>query len=144
MAHPLEIALLVVALACTAANLFLLLLKHRDLQAMKRERRNGPMLFMKRDNVRHQFFMLLVALGMVTIAAIGATDATPVIAQTKRYLGILIAGGLLALLDAYFVYRRRWRMAELIAKYDIVPGGRREYDPPVVAVPVITLGDTDA
>jgi hypothetical protein len=131
MAHPLEIALFVVAIVDVGWDGFLLSLKLNDLEIMRKERRNGPMLFMKLDNIRHQVFMLCVSLGMLVMAVIGMADSLPVTAQTKRLLCGLIAGGLIVMVDAYFSYRRRWRMAELIQKYDGIPGGRRDYDPPL-------------
>lgn len=135
--ESLEVTFFVLSVLCIFANGYLFTLKLSDLVKVKRQRVNGPILFMTWDKIRHQCFMLSVAVGMAALAVSGLNNPDEIGAQTRNLLTGSIGFALLVLGDAVFTYRRRIKMAVMVAKYEAealaalgIPGGKRKHDPP--------------
>ena len=133
-AHPLETVFLIFAVVSMVAHGILFSLKFGDLMAARRSGVNGPVMFMKWDNIRHQGFGMAISLGMVMLAVSGLNNPDALSSQTKNLVTGMVIFSCFRITDAFFTYRRRWKLALLVAQYEVVHGGRREYDPPV-AVP---------
>lgn len=133
--HPLEISSLVLSSFALFGSAFLFTLKLSDLIRVKRSQQNGPLTFMAWDNVRRQSFTMAVCAGMLALSVSGFNYDGPLVPQTKNLLTGMCGFALLIVVDAVFIYRRREKMALLIAIYEGmpngVPGGRRASDPPV-------------
>lgn len=130
-AHPLEIVFLIVALIALAESFYLFTLKLSDLLKVKRERQNGPMLFMTMDNLRRQGFSLTVCGGMVILAVSGINSPSEITAQTKTLLTAGVLFALAMIIEGAFIYRRRKKLAVLVALYEGMAqagGGRRITD----------------
>jgi len=138
--HPLEFILLGTSLLRVAGHILLFMLKVGDLVSARRSGVNGPVAYMKWDNIRHQGFMLAISVGMVILSVSAISNNEPPSPQVKTLLSGLIAFGVLGMLDAAFTYWRRGKLARLVAQYEVVNGGRREYDPPM-AVKTPRQGD---
>lgn len=114
----LEGTLLVLSALSAIANGVLFTLKLADLVKVKREGVNGPITFMKMDNIRHQAFIMAAAFGMTMLAVSAWNNKAPLLPQTKNLIvGITVIAGM-SVCDAIFTYRRRGRLAELVAQYD--------------------------
>lgn len=133
--HLLEVTALVLSIGALCASGFLFTLKLSDLTRVKQSKQNGPLLFMARDNVRRQGFTMAVCGGMVMLSISGLNNDGPIVAQTKNLLMGMCVFALLMVAESVFIYRRREKMALLIALYENrpegVPGGRRASDPPI-------------
>jgi hypothetical protein len=129
-AHPLEIVFLVSAVVSLSATTYLFTLKLSDLLRVKREKINGPILFMVRDNLRRQAFYMAFCAGMVALAVSAVNNRTVPQAQTLNLICGMVAFAILIASDALFTYRRREKLALLVALYEGMRGGRRATDPP--------------
>lgn len=133
--HPLEFASLILSILALLGSAFLFTLKLSDLSEAKRSKQNGPVLFMVRDNLRRQAFTMAVCAGMVALSISGYNSDAPVIAQTKNLLTGMCVFSLLLVAESVFTFRRREKLALLIALYEgmpeRIPGGRRASDPPL-------------
>jgi hypothetical protein len=127
--HPLEwIALGGSVLACMASA-YLFTLKILDLMRVKREKQNGPMLFMTSDNVRRQGFTMAVSAGMLMAAVSSVNNPIDLTSQAMTLLLCLSFVALAIALESVFIYRRREKLARLIALYEGRIGGKRATDP---------------
>jgi hypothetical protein len=131
--QPLEWAFLGSAVLSLFLTGYLFTLKLSDLAQVKRRGVNGAILFMKKDNLRATAFFLACSAGMLGLAISSVTNTDALNAQTKNLLVGMIAFALLIAGDSFFTYRRRTRMAVLVAAYEDQgrPGGRRASDPPM-------------
>lgn len=111
---------------CVSSGLFTL--KLGDLIRVKRERKNGPILFMVTEKIRHQGFLLALSSGLLMLAVSAINNPSP---PTPQTLNLIVGAALCALaivVDGLFTYRQRRRMAELVAIYAPKPGGQRAMD----------------
>lgn len=133
-AHPLEVTSLVCASLAVLASGYLFTLKLSDFLKVKRERRNGPMLFITRDNIRRQGFTMAVCAGMVALSISGVYSDAVVTSEVRNLLTGMCVFSTLIVAESVFIYRRREKLALLIAIYEAmpegIPGGRRKSDPP--------------
>lgn len=135
--HPLEVALFIAAGLAVLTTGFMFTVKLSDLVQIKRTGTNGPILFMKWDNIRHQGFMLAVSSGLLALSIAALNNHVPPSGQALNFISGGIAFATLLVADSLFRYRRRRRLAELVAEYERrafvepVPGGKRRYDPPL-------------
>lgn len=132
--HPLELLFLVAASVSLVATGYLFTLKLSDLLRVKQNRVNGPVLFMVRDNLRRQAFYMSFCGVMVGLGISGVNNTSAPTSQTLNLLIGMIAFAMLIAGDAFFTYRRREKLAQLVAHYEGqgVPGGKRRTDPPIV------------
>jgi uncharacterized membrane protein YedE/YeeE len=136
--QSLEWSFLWASVLCSLAKGYLFTLKLSDLLQVRREGQNGPILYMTRDKVRHQAFMLAVSVGMAMLAVSSVNNPEYVSTQAKNLLFGGLAFALLLIGDAMFTFRRRAKLPELVAKYEagttatyaVVAGGKRPHDPP--------------
>lgn len=143
MTNP-ESLLLYTSVAAAGASAALLTAKVIDLIEVKQNGTNGPVLFMKKDNIRHQVFLLAMSCGLGGLAISGYNNPLPVSPQTLNFVWFGNAFSVLALIDVLFTFRRRRKLSVLVAKYEQnleavmvqskmaapKPGGCRAYDPP--------------
>ncbi len=139
-AHPIEISLFCGSTVATAAWAYLVYLKLQDVWS---NHQNGPVKFMLNDNRRRGLWMFglsLVALRIAFIAIVAppfAQDYDEMIQsfETICWMNVIVYG---LVIEAFFTYRRREKMAYLVSKYqeatDVLAGGRRQSDPPIVVV----------
>lgn len=128
--HNLEVALLIVSTLAFGSSSAMFSLKVRDVLRVRRAKQNGPMLFVTTDNTRRQGFTMAVSAWMLMTAVASVNSQEPVTALVRTLLTCLIFVSLAITAEAGFIYRRRERLAELLALYEGVPGGRRASDPP--------------
>lgn len=130
--HTLEVAFLIVATLAFGASCVIFCLKAGDLRKVRRAKHNGPIQFVTIDNLRRQGFTMAVSAWLL-MAAVSSVHNTvdPITAQARNLLttGLIVAMAITA--EAGFIYRRRERLAELLATYEGRPGGRRASDPPL-------------
>ena len=131
-AHPLEIAFLLISLVGVFATGYIFTLHLADLSEVRRRRVNGPMLFIARDNLRMRAFLMAVCAGSAALAVSSVTNSDPLNDQANNLMIGLMGISLVMVGEALFAYRRREKMALLIALYDGLPGGKRSTDPPAV------------
>lgn len=136
-AHPLEVAVFVVSVIAVLTTGFLFTKKLADLVQVKRAGKNGPILFITWDNIRHQGFMMGLCFGLTALSISGLNNHTPPSPQALNWIAGGIGFAVVAVLDSLFRYRRRLRLAELVAEYERrtsiepLPGGKRKYDTPL-------------
>lgn len=131
-AHPLEVAFLVLAGLALVESGGLFWLKLQDILSVRRSGQNGPILFAVSDNLRRQVSTVAVCGVLLGLAISGCNNPLELNAQTRNLLwgGVFVAA--VVMLEGVFIYRRRNRMALLIATYEGKPGGRRCTDPPAL------------
>lgn len=129
-AHPLEWTFLGLAAVAMLVSAYLFALKVGDMLAVKRSGKNGPMLFAAVDNLRRQGFTLAVCGGMLMLAVSSVNSTLELNPQTMNLLtgGVFFASAVI--LEAVFIYRRREKMALLVALYDGGVPRRRATDHP--------------
>lgn len=131
-AHPLEILFLVLSGLALLASCILLSLKVGDLFKVKRSGQNGAVLFAVGDNLRRQVFTVAVCGVLCGLAISSVNSPLELNAQTRNLMSGGVFVSLAVLAEAVFIYRRREKMALLIAVYEGWPGGRRCTDPPAL------------
>ncbi len=130
--HPIEISLLCGSIMAVIGWTFLVYLKIRDIWLNKA---NGPIHFMLNDNRRRGMWMLTLSIIAVRIAFIAiqyppTREDYAVMHQSLEsmwWMNIISYG---LVVEAFFTYRRREKMAYLVTKYGGMVGGQRHYDPP--------------
>lgn len=132
--NPLELAFVSCALVSTSLSAWLFTLKVSDLMRIRRERINGAMLYLTTDKVRHQGFMLAYSTGILMLAVAALFTAPPPpdywrVPQSLTLICGLTAFSIGIACDALFTYRRRKKMAHLVAEYMGQAGGKRKTDP---------------
>lgn len=138
--HPLEVLFACVASVATLTTGFLFTVKLADLIRVKRQGVNGPIVFMTWDNIRHQCFMFGMASGMCGLAISSLNNPVPPSPQALNFITGAVVFAVAITADSSFRYRRRRRLAELVAEYERqesiepLPGGKRKYDPPLSGV----------
>lgn len=140
--HPIEVTLAALSFVAIVMWSWLLVLKHLD---VIHNASNGPIQFMLNDN------RILGILGTVASFMAGSVAFVALLERPDKYdyrwmeqsyYSMLIINGfaLFLIVLAFFRFRRRIKMAELVAKYDLgltamelvnpLEGGSRPYDPP--------------
>lgn len=113
-----EVVFLVASSLSLVATGALFTLKLADLVKVKRSGVNGPVLYMKKDNIRHQAFQMAVSAGMLMTAISGVNNPSVVSAQTKNLLCLGTGVAIVFVVDSIFTYRRRVELARLIDQYE--------------------------
>lgn len=130
--HALEWVFLVTSLLALCAAMALFMLKIGDFLRVRKAKQNGPLLFMVTDNLRRQGVTLAVCGGLLMLAVSGINNQTPMTSQALNLVTGSVLFSVALTVEAVFIYRRREKMALLVAIYEqaSVPGGRRCTDPP--------------
>jgi hypothetical protein len=126
--HPFEWWFLVASAAAVGISAYLFTLKLGDLLRVKRERKNGPILYMAGDKIRHQGFTLALSAGMLMLAVSAVNNNTEPSPQTLNFLVGSALTGIGIFIDGLFTLRRRRRLAELIDEHHPPTLGRRVTD----------------
>jgi hypothetical protein len=111
----------------------LVYLKVKDIWQNKE---NGPIRFMLSDNRRRGIWMLALSFVAVRIGYIGVTEPPYRFDyeemrqsfESMAWMNAIVYG---LVIEAFFTYRRREKMAYLVAKYGGIIGGKRYTDPQV-------------
>lgn len=128
--HPLEwVSLAFTVLACMTSGI-LFTMKVRDLTRVKRSKQNGPMLFMTTDNARRQGFTMAASAGMLMASVSSVNNPVPLTPQVMNLIVCIIFVAMAIAMESVFIYRRREKLALLIAIHEGKPGGKRATDPP--------------
>lgn len=125
-----EWACLTASLVAFVASAVLFSLKVMDLLKVKRSKQNGPMLFTTMDNLRRQGFTMAAAAAILMTSVSSLNNPLPLSSQTLTLLTCLLFVSIAIAADSAFIYRRREKLALLIAIYEGKPGGLRATDPP--------------
>jgi hypothetical protein len=117
--HPYEWCFLVASAAAVCVSVYLFTLKVGDVLRVKRERKNGPILFMASDKVRHQGFTLALSSGMLMLAVSAVNNNAQPSPQTLNFVVGSALTGIGIFVDGLFTLRRRRRLVELVDAYTI-------------------------
>lgn len=116
----LELGFLAASILSLLATGSLFTLKLADLVRVKRSGVNGPMLYMKKDNIRHQAFQLAISSGMLMVAVSSVNNPGVVTPQTKNLIVLATCISAVFVVDSVFTYRRRENLAKMIAQYEAI------------------------
>lgn len=138
-AHWTEITLFAMSLLATPLWAVLLVLKIRDI---KKNKTNGPILFMLNDNRRFGIWFFSLSALFLYLSCSALTNPPDKhdyewFQQSRDFVVGMNAAAFGLVVESLYRFRRRAKMAVLVAEYEaeqeqITPlaGGSRSYDPP--------------